>query len=316
MSLMRVDLRPLPPSLRVVILSMPSTLPFSSRISPRAMRRSSRVWRSVGPIAASTSWTSPGMSATWLHAKRSTSSEGALPSTASTLVGPAMVVVAATLSLKASSASTAPASTWSRVSSPAMAPESGWNSTSRRSSARVGALGFFIGGSFPCMSRSVENGRVALIVAGQCNVEDRASGRWFASVKITYVVAGCHGFIQSPAVPSANAVRALSASIGLTTTWVEPVDLMRPRAGTPRLSLLGRRTERATLEQVLAGAQGGKSGVVVVRGEAGIGKSALLEYAHAAATTLGSRTESAAGVESETQFAFAGLHQLCAPLLD
>ncbi|HLV44264.1 MAG TPA: ATP-binding protein, partial [Aggregatilineales bacterium] len=135
-------------------------------------------------------------------------------------------------------------------------------------------------------------------------------------MKITYVVAGCHGFIQSPAVPSANAVRALSASIGLTTTWVEPVDLMRPRAGTPRLSLLGRRTERATLEQVLAGAQGGKSGVVVVRGEAGIGKSALLEYAHAAATTLGSRTESAAGVESETQFAFAGLHQLCAPLLD
>lgn len=91
---------------------------------------------------------------------------------------------------------------------------------------------------------------------------------------------------------------------------------MRPRAGAPRLSLLGRRTERATLEQVLAGAQDGKSGVVVVRGEAGIGKSALLEYARAAATTSGFRTESAAGVESETQFAFAGLHQLCAPLLD
>src|SRR5690606_21213738 len=91
---------------------------------------------------------------------------------------------------------------------------------------------------------------------------------------------------------------------------------MRPRAGTPRLSLLGRRTERARLEQVLAGAQDGKSGVVVVRGEAGIGKSALLEYARATATTLGFRTEDAAGVESETQFAFAGLHQLCAPLLD
>ena len=91
---------------------------------------------------------------------------------------------------------------------------------------------------------------------------------------------------------------------------------MHPRAGSHRPPLLGRHTERAMIEQVLAGAQTSQGGVLVVRGEAGIGKTALLESARITATTLGFRTESAAGVESETQFAFAGLHQLCAPLLD
>jgi DNA-binding CsgD family transcriptional regulator len=54
----------------------------------------------------------------------------------------------------------------------------------------------------------------------------------------------------------------------------------------------------------------------VVRGEAGIGKTALLEHARDTAHPSGFRVEFATGVESETQFAFAGLHQLCAPLLD
>lgn len=53
-----------------------------------------------------------------------------------------------------------------------------------------------------------------------------------------------------------------------------------------------------------------------MRGEAGIGKTALLEHARDTAVPLGFRVESSVGVESETQFAFAGLHQLCAPLLD
>ncbi len=82
------------------------------------------------------------------------------------------------------------------------------------------------------------------------------------------------------------------------------------------MSLLGRHTERATIEQVLTRAQAGQSGALVVRGEAGIGKTALLEYALDSATASGFRVEYAAGVESETQFAFSGLHQLCAPLLD
>lgn len=53
-----------------------------------------------------------------------------------------------------------------------------------------------------------------------------------------------------------------------------------------------------------------------MRGEAGIGKSALLDHARGAAHAAGFRVESATGVEAETQFAFAALHQLCAPLLD
>nr|WP_255669936.1 LuxR family transcriptional regulator [Aeromicrobium wangtongii] len=60
----------------------------------------------------------------------------------------------------------------------------------------------------------------------------------------------------------------------------------------------------------------GCSGVLVVRGEAGIGKSAILEHARDAASSCGFRVETSVGVEAETQFAFAGLHQLCAPLLD
>ena len=52
----------------------------------------------------------------------------------------------------------------------------------------------------------------------------------------------------------------------------------------------------------------------MVRGEAGVGKSALLEYVTGAAADM--RLVRAAGVESEMELAFAGLHQLCAPLLD
>ena len=63
-------------------------------------------------------------------------------------------------------------------------------------------------------------------------------------------------------------------------------------------------------------ARAGRSGVLVVRGEAGIGKSALLEHGRGAADSSGFRVESSIGVAAEAQFAFAGLHQLCAPLLD
>lgn len=80
--------------------------------------------------------------------------------------------------------------------------------------------------------------------------------------------------------------------------------------------LLGRRAERQAIDQLLAQARAGRSGAIVVRGEAGIGKTALLEHARDSSAPSGFRVESSAGVESETQFAFAGLHQLCAPLLD
>nr|WP_130178492.1 LuxR family transcriptional regulator [Cryobacterium sp. SO1] len=79
---------------------------------------------------------------------------------------------------------------------------------------------------------------------------------------------------------------------------------------------MGRRTERAVVENLLTEAQDGRSGCLVVRGQAGIGKTALLEHAHDSAERLGFRVAGCCGVESETQFAFAGLHQLSATMLD
>jgi len=76
---------------------------------------------------------------------------------------------------------------------------------------------------------------------------------------------------------------------------------------------IGRTSERATLDGLLATARGGHSGVLVIRGEAGIGKTALLRYA--ARQAAGFRVAQVAGVQAEMELPFAGLHQLCAPVL-
>src|SRR5580704_15749863 len=81
----------------------------------------------------------------------------------------------------------------------------------------------------------------------------------------------------------------------------------------PALPLLGRIDELKILRQLIADARGGRSAVVVVRGEAGIGKTELLRALTAEAA--GFRVTRAVGVESEMELAYAGLHQLCAPLL-
>jgi DNA-binding CsgD family transcriptional regulator/tetratricopeptide (TPR) repeat protein len=78
--------------------------------------------------------------------------------------------------------------------------------------------------------------------------------------------------------------------------------------------LRGRRDERAVLDGLLDDARAGRSGVLVLRGEAGIGKTALLE--HAIESAPDHAVLRAAGVESEMELAFAALHQLCAPMLD
>ena len=78
--------------------------------------------------------------------------------------------------------------------------------------------------------------------------------------------------------------------------------------------LRGRRAEREALDRLIANARAGTSGVLVLRGEAGVGKTALLDYLVAHAS--GSRVVRAAGVESEMELAFAALHQLCMPFLD
>jgi DNA-binding CsgD family transcriptional regulator len=80
--------------------------------------------------------------------------------------------------------------------------------------------------------------------------------------------------------------------------------------------LLGRAGECAVVDGVLSQARAGASGVLLVAGEPGVGKSALLEYAVASASASGFQVVRAAGVEPEMELAFAGLQQLCAPLLD
>jgi DNA-binding CsgD family transcriptional regulator len=78
--------------------------------------------------------------------------------------------------------------------------------------------------------------------------------------------------------------------------------------------LLGRRTECAALDELVASVRAGPSRALVLRGEAGVGKSALLEYLMQHASGCG--IAQAAGVESEMELAYAGLQQLCAPFLD
>jgi AAA ATPase domain len=78
--------------------------------------------------------------------------------------------------------------------------------------------------------------------------------------------------------------------------------------------LADRRAERAVLDQVLTAVRAGQSRVLVVHGEPGVGKSALVDYL--AGRAAGCRVVRVAGVQSEMELAFAGLHQLCAPLLE
>ena len=78
--------------------------------------------------------------------------------------------------------------------------------------------------------------------------------------------------------------------------------------------LYGREHERAGIERLLADARQGRSGVLVLRGEPGIGKTALLD--HAAGTAEGFRVIRAAGIEYEAELPFAGLHLLLGPALD
>jgi len=80
------------------------------------------------------------------------------------------------------------------------------------------------------------------------------------------------------------------------------------------VALQGRRSECERLDQLLEVLRAGESPTLVLRGEPGIGKSALLDYL--AGQSSGCLVARAAGVQSEMELAFAGLHQLCAPMLD
>ncbi|MFF0267220.1 AAA family ATPase [Kribbella sp. NPDC004536] len=86
-----------------------------------------------------------------------------------------------------------------------------------------------------------------------------------------------------------------------------PADLATP-------TLTGRRVECAALGQLVSEVRSGRSRALVLSGEAGVGKTALLD--HLAGAADGCRVTRVSGVQSEMELAFAGLHQLCAPLFD
>jgi len=85
-------------------------------------------------------------------------------------------------------------------------------------------------------------------------------------------------------------------------------------AGTGGATLLGRRSECEALDRLLTDVVSGTSRVMVLRGDAGVGKSELLGYL--SKKVAGWRVATARGVESEMELAYSGLHQLCGPLLD
>src|SRR3954454_19446861 len=79
------------------------------------------------------------------------------------------------------------------------------------------------------------------------------------------------------------------------------------------MSLRGRSHECGVIDRLVREVSSGQSGSLVLRGEPGVGKTALLHYAVESAS--GFTVVRSAGVESEMELPFAALHQLCAPML-
>jgi predicted ATPase len=80
------------------------------------------------------------------------------------------------------------------------------------------------------------------------------------------------------------------------------------------MRLLGRRAECEELDQLLTDVRAGHSRAVVLRGEPGVGKTALLAFL--TTNSEGFRVVTADGVESEMELPYSGLHQLCGPMLE
>ena len=107
---------------------------------------------------------------------------------------------------------------------------------------------------------------------------------------------------------------ATPATLKRAMTYDLAEEMSNAAGALPQLGLLERRGECAILDGLVENARAGRSGVLVMRGEACAGKTALLEYAAESAWDL--RVLRATGVESERELAFAGLQQLCWPILD
>src|SRR5512132_4167356 len=96
--------------------------------------------------------------------------------------------------------------------------------------------------------------------------------------------------------------------------WSSPGSVGAGMAAQRSPAFRGRSSESELLDRLLDDARAGRSAVLVIRGEAGVGKTALMR--HAARQASGLRTVEVEGVEAEMELAFAGIHQLCSPLLD
>jgi DNA-binding CsgD family transcriptional regulator len=96
------------------------------------------------------------------------------------------------------------------------------------------------------------------------------------------------------------------------SVYVQPGDGRRGRVA----DLRHRVGERDVLDRLIEAVQAGQSRTLVVRGDPGVGKTALLDYLAGRASGAGCRVARVVGVQSEMELAFAGLHQLCAPMLN
>src|SRR5215831_12810993 len=90
--------------------------------------------------------------------------------------------------------------------------------------------------------------------------------------------------------------------------------MVQPQGYPP--PLMNRRSECSTLDRLAKAVRAGESRALLVRGDPGVGKSVLLEYLAERSWGSGCRVARATGVQSEMELAFAGLHQLCAPMLE
>src|SRR4051794_11449046 len=96
-------------------------------------------------------------------------------------------------------------------------------------------------------------------------------------------------------------------------TGARDVAAAAPAPSRPAPVLYGREAEVARIDSLLDGARASRSGVLVLRGAAGAGKSALLEWTRERAADM--RLLASSGIESEAELPFAALHQLVRPIL-
>src|SRR6266576_3269871 len=86
------------------------------------------------------------------------------------------------------------------------------------------------------------------------------------------------------------------------------------KVNTSSMRLQGRESECARIDRLLSAARAGRSGTLALRGEPGVGKTALVDYALESAS--GMSILRAQGLEAEAQLAFSGLAELLGPVLD